>query len=151
MYHTKKEVLEKQMTLERQSAKQPSWNLGYFSQSLENNFLFQGLSVGVQVPLDKRSSKAKTQQLAIDQDRMDNLKALQLQQFESEVDAIRSKLDFLQASIDTYQQNTQPSQSVILDKASKQYEQGEIDFLRFSQKRKREKSETEDDAKMFHK
>lgn len=133
MYQRKKEVLEKQMLLERQSAKQPSWNLGYFSQSLENSFLFQGFTVGIQVPLDKRVSKSKTQQLAIDQDRTDNLKSLQLHQFESEIDAIRSKLDFLQASIDTYQQNTQPSQSVILDKASKQYEQGEIDFLRFSQ------------------
>lgn len=133
MYQIKKEVLEKQVVLEERSASQPSWNLGYYSQSLEKNFLFQGFNVGVQVPLDRRSSKVKTQQLAIDQDRMDNLKTLQLQQFESEIEAIRSELDFLQVSIDTYQQNTQPGQSVILDKASKQYEQGEIDFLRFSQ------------------
>lgn len=133
VYQRRKEVLDRQIQLENIHSKQTNWNIGYFAQSLQRAFVFQGIAVGVQIPIDKRSSRVKIQQLEIQQRMLENKQSVQLQEFEKEILSLKSFIENLQNSIEVYTQTILPKQAIILEKAKKQYEQGEIDFLRFSQ------------------
>jgi len=132
-YQKKKAILDNQIRLEKINSKQIALNIGYFAQSLENVFVFQGFNIGVQIPIDRRSSKVKMQQLSIERQRIDNEKSLQILQFERQIDLLKSNMEFQKESIANYKSKVQPKQAIILDKARKQYEEGEIGFLRFSQ------------------
>jgi cobalt-zinc-cadmium resistance protein CzcA len=132
-YRSKSKSLDDQIRVEKISSTQPSWNIGYFSQSLEKRFLYHGFSAGLKIPLDQRLQKVRTQQLAIEKQRLDNEKTLQILQFEHDLAAVKNNLDYLERSILEFEVFSLPKQAVIFEKSKTQYEQGEIDFLRFSQ------------------
>ncbi|MEZ4885866.1 MAG: CusA/CzcA family heavy metal efflux RND transporter [Chitinophagales bacterium] len=133
VYQRKKEALDKQIQLENISSKQAHWSAGYFAQSLQKAFVFQGIAVGVQIPIDRRASKVKMQQWEMDQQMLHNKQSLQIQQFEHDIAVLKNHLQSLEQSIEVHINTLLPKQAIILEKARKQYEQGEIDFLRFSQ------------------
>ncbi|MCP3927846.1 MAG: CusA/CzcA family heavy metal efflux RND transporter [Bacteroidetes bacterium] len=132
-FEKRKELLEKQIQLESITAKQNNWHIGYFAQSLEKEFLFQGAEIGVQVPIDRRQSKVKTQQLAIEREQLNNEQKLYIRQYEKEIAALQNRLQVMERSIANYDNQILLASAVIFEKSQIQYEKGEIDFLRFSQ------------------
>ncbi|RLD21080.1 MAG: hypothetical protein DRI69_04940, partial [Bacteroidetes bacterium] len=110
-----------------------SWNIGYFAQSLEKSFLFQGVTAGVLIPIDQRARKVKVQQLVLEQDRLDNDSRIITQEFEHQITTLKSNLQYLNQSIQDFQNTALPKQSLIYRSSTIQYEQGAMDFLRYSQ------------------
>jgi len=132
-YEWKKQVIAKQIEVENLVPKQASWNIGYFAQSLEKSFLFHGITAGVQIPIDQRSRKVKVQQLVLEQDRLDNDSRMNIQEFEHRINTLKSNLQYLDQSIQDFQNTALPKQSLIFISSSIQYEHGAMDFLRYSQ------------------
>ncbi|MCB0706574.1 MAG: CusA/CzcA family heavy metal efflux RND transporter [Saprospiraceae bacterium] len=132
-YAYKEEVLTQQIQLNNISRNQVNWNLGYFAQSLESEYLFQGAILGIGIPLDQRQGKVKTQQLEIEKLQVQNEMQLQLHQYQLERSTLNAQLVLLQQYLDTYQSTVENGLLQMMEKASFQYELGEIDFLRFSQ------------------
>ncbi len=133
MNQSKRRLLASEDAYQRREAHTPGLSAGYFFQSLEREFYYQGVTLGVQLPLDTRRSRIKSQQLAIEMDQAANQQRHQRAQFEKELASIREALQYLQTAIDAYESGISASSTVILDTAGKQYEEGEIDFFRFSQ------------------
>ncbi|MBR9920767.1 MAG: CusA/CzcA family heavy metal efflux RND transporter [Bacteroidetes bacterium] len=136
-YEARRAVLDQQIRLSEKQAAQIDLKVGYFAQSLEADFYFQGVSLGVQVPIDRRMARVEQEKLALEKAKISNEQFLRFREFETRIKSLRASLDQLAESINRYAENIQPGQELILEKASLQYEQGEIDFLRFSQIRER--------------
>ena len=126
-------MIAKQIEVENLLPKQASWNIGYFAQSLEKSFLFQGVTAGVQIPIDQRARKVKVLQLGLEQDRLDNNTRINTREFEHRINTLKSNLEYLNQSILDFQNTALPKQSLIFRSSSIQYEQGAMDFLRYSQ------------------
>ncbi len=132
-FQLKKETLKQELlTFERQS-KKPGLSIGYFLQSLEKDFAFQGFSIGVQIPLDKRQLKVKKEQSIIQEAQIENKKKLVLQQYQQRINILMFSINLLQESIDEYNKTTLPIQENIKRISTLQFKQGAIDFLKFSQ------------------
>lgn len=132
-YQARKKVITQQVSLEKIKAKQITWNVGYFAQSLENRFVFQGFSIGVEVPLDRRRSKVKQRQLLLEKQQIQNREQFERQYFENKLKKTQENLVFYKKAIEHYKQVTKPRQSLIKEKIVQQYRQGALDFLKFSQ------------------
>jgi cobalt-zinc-cadmium resistance protein CzcA len=109
------------------------WNVGYFAQSLENTFIFQGFSIGLEVPIDRRASKVKQQQLLLEQQQNQNKEAFERRHFQAQLKKVQADLAFYNQAIEHYKVVTKPRQLLIKEKIVQQYRQGALDFLRFSQ------------------
>ena len=124
-----RERIQKEVEWNTYQSRQPSLSLGYFAQSLEKDFAFQGITLSVGLPLDKRAAKSQNEQLAIQQEQLYNEQLMVVQQFEQRISNIKNALNSLQQSISNYESISNTS----LDIALLQLEQGEIDFFRFTQ------------------
>jgi cobalt-zinc-cadmium resistance protein CzcA len=132
-YQTRKEIIAQQVSLEKIKAKQLTWNVGYFAQSLENRFVFQGFSIGLEVPIDRRASKIKQQQLLLEKQQIQNREEFERHHFQGQLQKTQENLAFYKKAIENYQRLTKPRQSLIKEKIVQQYTQGALDFLAFSQ------------------
>jgi cobalt-zinc-cadmium resistance protein CzcA len=132
-YKARQKIIAQQVSLEKIKAKQINWNVGYFAQSLENRFIFQGFSIGLEVPIDRRASKVKQQKLLLEQQQSQNKEAFERRHFQAELQKIQANLAFYKQAIENYKTVTKPRQVLIKEKIVQQYTQGALDFLRFSQ------------------
>ncbi|CAA6829099.1 MAG: Cobalt-zinc-cadmium resistance protein CzcA; Cation efflux system protein CusA [uncultured Aureispira sp.] len=132
-YKARQKIIAQQVALEQIKSKQLHWNVGYFAQSLENNFVFQGFSIGVEVPIDRRVSKVKQQQLLLEQQQSQNEEAFEQHRFQAKLQQVQANIAFYKQAIENYQTETKPRQLLIQEKIVQQYAQGALDFLRFSQ------------------
>lgn len=132
-YQLKQDLLKAEATRITKANKQPDLSIGYFMQSLEKDFVFQGVQIGVGIPIDRRASKTKIKQLDINQQQLANEKDAALLSYESKVQQLQNELNTLQTYLNQYEQNILPRQVSILRIAQLQYRQGEIGFLAFSQ------------------
>lgn len=137
VFQKRKLIIDKQIELEKIAAKQLSWNIGYFAQSLENNLLYQGVYVGIQIPIDRRKSSVKVQQYALEKLQIDKENEAELKRYIYKTKVLQSNLGYLAEAIANYKKNSLPRQIILLEKARQQYEKGELDFLPFSQIQKK--------------
>jgi cobalt-zinc-cadmium resistance protein CzcA len=132
-FQLKKNTLERQLAVAEKQAKLPALNLGYFHQSLEKDFGFQGLTVGVGIPLDKRQYKVQKEQFALQSAQFENeQKAIELQ-YEQRLIFLQKNAGALRQSMEEYEKEIRPTLLEIQRIAALQFEQGEIDFLAFTQ------------------
>lgn len=132
-YKARQKIITQQVALEKIKGKKVNWNVSYFAQSLENKFVFQGFSIGVEVPLDQRASKVKQQQLFLEQQQNQNKEEFERRYFQGQLQKAQANLDFYKQAIENYQKVSQPRQALIKEKIVQQYTQGALDFLKFSQ------------------
>lgn len=132
-YKARQKIIAQQVSLEKIKAKKIHWNVGYFAQSLENTFVFQGFSIGLEVPIDRRTSKVKQQQLLLEQQQNQNKEVFERRHFEAQLQKVQANLAFYKQAIEHYKVVTKPRQLLIKEKIVQQYRQGALDFLRFSQ------------------
>lgn len=127
------ERLEKENALVNQLSRQPHLSAGYFLQTLDNEFAFQGLSVGVGIPLDRRTAKVSNEQLQLQRLRLGNEKQRLLDTYALRTASLRDRIETLGPPLATYRADNQDGQGRILRIARLQFTQGAIDFLTFSQ------------------
>ena len=132
-FQLKQETLRKEVVQLEQQMKIPGLTIGYFMQSLEKEYAFQGLTLGIGIPLDKRASKAKLDQFELEKEQLENEKMATTTKFALRIKALKQNLLALQDNIDLYEQVSQPRQAQLLELAKLQYDRGELDFLAFRQ------------------
>ena len=132
-YKARQKVIERQISLEKMKANQLSWNIGYFAQSLENKFIFQGFSIGVEVSIDRRVSKVQQQQLLLEQQQNKQKEAIERRHFQGQLQEVQANIGFYKQAIENYKALTEPRQLLIKEKIVQQYRQGALDILRFNQ------------------
>ena len=132
-YQLKQDLLQTRAAQIDNSSRRPELSVGYFMQSLEKDFSFQGLQVGVGIPLDRRRSKTRVKQLDISRQELANMKEATILSYETKVQKLQEKLTVLQKYLSQYDQEVLPRHASILKIAQLQYQEGEIGFLPFSQ------------------
>ncbi|NNC86052.1 MAG: TolC family protein, partial [Bacteroidia bacterium] len=138
------DALQSEIKMQKVSARQPGLQAGYFAQSLEGDYSFQGVRAGIQIPIDRRASKVKWKQLEIKKQQQINELSMRQTQIAAKAKMLNNKLTLLKESIDNYQNKVLSKQQTIYEKTHLQFKQGEIDFFRFSQIQERViKSHTE--------
>jgi cobalt-zinc-cadmium resistance protein CzcA len=131
-YEKALDVAEQEWRLQQKQT-QPEFTVGYFAQSIRPDIPFQGVAVGMRVPLWKKGLKAKIEQselqgqVAINQL---NLKRHQLKQ-ESALseDRLLQLYERLQSSGPIWQEQARQLRQL----AALQLQQGAIDFFRYAQ------------------
>ncbi len=131
-YQLKAKSLDTEAQLNKRLAKQPDLSVGYQFQSIEKEFGFHGFSVGVGIPLDRRKAKIKNQQIAIQRQQVLNNKEYEANRIEWRIKQLKVQLATLKSNLEALE-SLQAKNKSWQDKLLKQYELGEIDFLRFSQ------------------
>lgn len=131
-YQLQAKVLDTEAKLIERQAKQPNLSLGYKFQSIEKEYGFHGFSLGVGIPLDRRKAKTKNEQIAIQRQQLLNSKEYESNRIGLRISQLKAQMATLKASMDRLAQLQAKSESW-QTKLLKQYEFGEIDFLRFSQ------------------
>ncbi len=131
-YEDQQKILKTKAELQHLKSKQLNWNLGYFAQSLEHSFLFQGLSVGLQVPLDRRTFKVQKEQLQLEQEQLELEKELQLNQYRKKWQQLKNELQYVEAALRQFQTETKTQLAQLDQAAQLKYNLGEIDFIEFA-------------------
>lgn len=111
--------------------KMPKLGLGYFAQSIDTKTLFQGFTVGLQIPLfgNVNSAKAKASAISISQSELELQKSkltlkLQNQQLQDELDKQKKGLDY-------YQNEGLQFAEQIINTAQKSYENGDMSYFTY--------------------
>jgi len=123
---------EQEAELQKTLGKSLNWNLGYFAQSLENDFVFQGIQLGVQIPISRKYNNSLVKQISIEKTQLEN-------EMQSYVKKYRLKLDFLvdhriglDKSLNEYKTIIQPALTITEERADKKLKSGEYSFMEYS-------------------
>ena len=130
----------------RKAELKPDFNLGYFIQSIQgpqevNNEVveydavprFQGVRVGVAVPVFRKAYKAQNQQ-AQTEIAIENAKLNQLEiELTHQIASIQKELEVLAAQLEYYEKDALPNTELLVANAEKAYSSGDIDYLNFVQ------------------
>nr|WP_255785391.1 TolC family protein [Membranihabitans maritimus] len=115
----------------------PSFQLGYFTQSLEADHNYHGFQLTVQIPIDKRIENTNVQQLKVQQNQIQNENQAKINELNLKTSQLKSSIHQLENIIERYAQNMSSSQDRLLEKVKQKYTNGEINFLEFSQIQRR--------------
>ncbi len=118
---------DRESKLNRVLGNQPRIAAGYFAQSFENDWLYQGVTVGVGIPLDRRGVRVREEQFALQREQLKNTLDGRLRNRETRLGLLGNSVEVLRQSI------TGTARDRILRIARLQFTQGLIDFLTFSQ------------------
>ncbi|HHB79746.1 MAG TPA: CusA/CzcA family heavy metal efflux RND transporter [Saprospiraceae bacterium] len=131
-YQLQATVLDADAKLNKRLGKQPNLSIGYQFQSFQKQWGFHGFFVIAGIPIDRRKIRSKNEQITLRRQQVLNNKEYEVNRIALKIKQLKSQLITLQSSMDNLKQIQAKSknwQSLLL----KQYEYGEIDFLRFSQ------------------
>jgi cobalt-zinc-cadmium resistance protein CzcA len=124
-FSMKEKWLAARMAQSQQENRQPELNLGYFMQSLEREFGFQGLSIGVGIPLDKRTKNAREGQLRIEMEQLANERVALISRYQNRIDLLSEKINMMEKYFEQYNTELLPVQKRIFQTARLRYEEGE--------------------------
>ena len=99
----------------------------------ENEFTFQGLALGLNVPLDRRSIKVRNQQLELQHRQLEHHRQALVQQRSQRSASLKEQLTRLHPVLAAMEDAQQSANRRIQAIARLQFEQGTIDFLTFYQ------------------
>jgi len=129
----KRNVLAVQSTYLLAEAKKPNIRIGYFLQSLEKDFAFQGVMAGISIPLDKSVTKTQAQQLQLEQVQLQHERDWVAQQLQKRLAILQLEIKSNEAMLVAFESSFLATREAQLSRLTLQLEQGEIDFFRFSQ------------------
>ncbi len=125
--------LDRESELNRVLGNQPRIAAGYFAQSFENDWLYQGVTVGVGIPLDRRGVRVREEQFALQREQLKNTLDGRLRNRETRLGLLGNSVEVLRQSITDTDLAAGTARDRILRIARLQFTQGAIDFLTFSQ------------------
>ncbi|NJC28028.1 TolC family protein [Neolewinella antarctica] len=133
LLRAQKRTLQRESALENELSTQPQISAGYFIQSLEQEYAFQGLTLGVAVPLDRRTAKVRSEQHQLERTQLDNEADGYRQRRDRRLDDLDVNISRLRDAIVGTDAATETGNARLLRIARLQFDQGAIDFLTFSQ------------------
>ena len=139
------EVAKEEIRVEK-SKLLPDFSVGYFNQSLVGNFekngvskfygvgkRFQGVELGISIPIFAKAQKAKIKAAEIHQE----LQEAQVDAFSFSLSqrgsTLLSDLKRLQIQIDFYRETALPQAKLLISKSQRAFEVGEMDYYQVSQ------------------
>ncbi len=125
--------LDRESEVNRALGRQPRLTAGYFAQSIESEWLFQGVSIGVGIPLDRRSVRVREEQIQLQREQLKNSLDARQQARATRLGVLRTTVETLRQSIADNDLEAGAARERILRIARLQFIQGAIDFLTFSQ------------------
>jgi cobalt-zinc-cadmium resistance protein CzcA len=129
----RRETLSRTAELDRTLGRQPQLSAGYFVQSLEKDLAFQGVSLGLAVPLDRRVSKVRNEQLQLQGEQLANQQETFAQRRRQRLAGLDANVRTLRAAIAAIDADAGVGNDRLLRIARLQFTQGAIDFLTYSQ------------------
>jgi cobalt-zinc-cadmium resistance protein CzcA len=132
-FRARQETLNREAELNNTLGRQPQISAGYFLQSLEKDFAFQGLSLGLAVPLDRRMSKARNEQLQLQSEQLANRQRTFSQRRNQRLVDLSANINRLRVAISAIDADAGAGNDRLLRIARLQFTQGAIDFLTYSQ------------------
>ncbi len=133
LYEQQITILEHEQALQQRLAKQPQLSIGYFAQSLNKAFPFQGPSLGIALPLDQRSLKVKTAQQQLQKEQLQYQRDYLEGQYRDRLQQLATEIDRRSQGLNEHQRAQSVGLQRIRRLAQLQLEAGQIDFLTFSQ------------------
>ncbi|MCB0644545.1 MAG: hypothetical protein KDC44_23030, partial [Phaeodactylibacter sp.] len=105
-FELKRDLLQAQLVQVEKEARLPSVQIGYFMQSLEKDLGFQGISLGLGIPLDRRQLKTQRQQYQLENLKLENEQQGLIAQYDTRIRALEKQLELLQEYLQQYRQGT---------------------------------------------
>ncbi|MBC6996767.1 CusA/CzcA family heavy metal efflux RND transporter [Neolewinella lacunae] len=129
----RQETLRREGELDRTLSRQPQLSAGYFVQTLEKELAFQGLFVGLALPLDRRESKVRTEQRRLQDEQLSTLRRSLSTQRQQRLEELDRNIRTLRSATEGTDAGATASEDRLLRIASLQFAEGAIDFLTFRQ------------------
>jgi heavy metal efflux system protein len=111
----------------------PTFNIGYFNQSILHVKNAQGIMAGIAVPLWFSANQYKIQASKIVRQAAETNLSFQKNYFEKELSILINQKENLQQSLDYYQTYSLVEADKIIGNATKNLQNGELDYLEFAQ------------------
>ena len=125
--------LEKSVEVSNLTDRQLQLSAGYFVQTLEKDLAFQGVSLGVGIPLDRRGIKVRNQQLELQRQEIDNQSRRIKEGAEWRQEALRQQVAALGKALRMFRAENEDADTRIRTIAQLQFSQGAIGFLTLNQ------------------
>lgn len=107
----------------------PGFQIGYFRQSIDQQGGFDGLSVGLAVPLLFKAQRTQQQMVALEGDKTAVKNQWQQQQIRQEIESLGARAKVLQAQLEVFEQQSLPLARQLRETTLLQYRQGASDYL----------------------
>jgi cobalt-zinc-cadmium resistance protein CzcA len=133
LFRARRETLSRETVLNQTLGRQPQISAGYFVQSLGHEFPFQGISLGMAVPLDRRVSKVRNEQLQLRSEQLANQQRTFAQRRNQRITDLSANINRLQDAIAIIDTDAGAGNDRLLRIARLQFTQGAIDLLTYSQ------------------
>ena len=124
-------ALAQRKVAEKQSA--PEWSFGYFNQSIRPDYSLQGVTIGMGIPIWKKSYQAQVEKAKIDELIAANRRTLNQFQLGQSLQAASVALASLRNELDNYGQLQLQQANTIRQLAYAQWQNGEIDYFKYLQ------------------
>ncbi len=131
-YRQSLKVKEEKIKLSQKSSL-PEFSVGYFAQSIRPDIPFQGVNVGMEIPLDKKGIKRNIQIAELQLSQAQNLYVLANNKWSAALSIAQQKLFRLQEQVAEKGQPMLESANEMKQLAQLQLENGEIDFFQYTQ------------------
>jgi cobalt-zinc-cadmium resistance protein CzcA len=125
------QISEKDQAFQKASARSPNWSIGYFAQSLEQDFIYQGVQVGLQLPLFQKQNRVNLQQKEIEQQMLQNKMANQILSISSQLESLSNRLDQMERSIAKYMRDIEPSLKRSREQVTQKIQSGELTYTEY--------------------
>jgi len=112
---------------------QPGFSIGYFQQSIQPEWVLQGVQVGWSIPLFQKHQRARIEQAQLETAKTANQLRGQRERLEQELALARQQLALLQQQLDTQGNDLLSQASRLRELAKQQLSAGEADYFQFAQ------------------
>ena len=111
--------------------RQPKIGVGYFAQSIEKRFIFQGITAGVQVPLFNKANKARIQANALNSKQYNLLSEQYTLQTQSLLQQKNAELNKQLEGVNYYENEGLQYATEIIQTAQKSYANGDMTYWNY--------------------
>ncbi|MBT8326757.1 MAG: hypothetical protein KJP21_03475, partial [Bacteroidia bacterium] len=111
----------------------PDLSIGYFHQSLEKEYGFQGINMGLSIPINRKKSKAIQSQAIIESEILANQALQTNQDWELQLIHLKENKEVLQLNEEFYTSNFDSDFDSNYSRINQKLSSGEIDVLKYSQ------------------
>lgn len=126
-------VMEQLRTRVREKELGPSFQVGYFNQSLRPRYSLMGIITGVQIPLFRKAGEARIQEQQLEQiaaqHQLERVRGELLRSVEGQSRKVRIRRD----ALDTQGAELREEAGILRDLATRQLENGDIDYFQYVQ------------------
>jgi cobalt-zinc-cadmium resistance protein CzcA len=111
----------------------PALSFGYFNQSIRPDFPLQGVTVGVEYPVWRKSQQARVERMELEGQVAESKAALMQMQWGSQFNAARERAAFLDRELGETGAGLRSQAASIRELGRAQWQAGEISFLQYTQ------------------